>query len=316
MCAKASLGVFYEGGRVVFKALMCGSWSCPHCRKVLAARTLDRLRRGLESRQKQLYLVTLTVNPFEFGARVVGKSLHDDGRETNLVSEPTLEQFRECAGKMSREFTKLMKLLNMRLSRSGREKLGYFRVIELHRSGWPHYHVILEHSQLEQLQLEASVSSWSLGRVDVKPVSVDAAVGEVAPYLVCNERKSGGHKAYQFAATALPKHFRLHSSSQGFLGAVEPPETVKPEHSLVLRGHFSGFRDMLESFRSENVAWVCPPPVAEHHKPPGAVQGSGAGALILFAELVHVDAVKAPPRWFRQLERLIDLTCGSAVVLK
>jgi hypothetical protein len=248
--------------------------------------------------------VTLTVNPLEFGAKVIGKSLHEDGRETNLVSEPTLEQFRACAAKMSREFTKLMKLLNMRAARAGFEKFGYFRVIELHRNGWPHYHVIFDHTNLVP-----TVSSWSLGRVDLRPVGVDDAVGEVAPYLVCNERKSGGHKAYQFAATALPKHFRLHSSSGGFLGATEAPETPKPDHALVLRGHFSGFREMLEGFNAENVAWVCPPPMPEHHKPPSAVQGSGDGAVILFADLVHQNAVKALPEWFHRLNQLVSQVC-------
>lgn len=301
-CAQATLGLFLEGGRVVFKPLMCGSWSCPQCRKALAAKMLDRLRRGLESRDSQLALLTLTVNPAKFGARIVGKALQDDGRETNLWSEPTQKQFKTCTAYMSREFKKLMDRLNRKATRMDLDRYSYFRVIELHRSGWPHYHVVLEHSQLDLEEVSKQLGQWSLGRTDARPVSVDDAVGEVAPYLVCSERKAGGHKAYQFAATALPKHFRLHSASKAFLGAPQASERVPAEHSQVLRGHWTGFRNMLESFGATDTAWVCPSPAEHYHRPPSALQGSGDGAVVLFAELVHQEAMHAPPQWFRKLE--------------
>lgn len=299
-CCKGSLGLFYDGGRVVFKALSCGSWSCPTCRKVLAARLLDRLRSGMESRTARRFFVTLTLDPAEFGAVVVGKAIWEGGRETNLWSEPTAAQFARAVQKMSREFNKLMQRLNLRATRAGYERWRYFRVIELHRNGWPHYHVVFEHDELELHELV-----WPLGISDVRPVSVDDAVGEVAPYLVCAERKGAGSKAYQFAAQALPKHFRLHSSSEGFLGApVEDDEREKPQHALALRGHFTDHHwNISEDGGNTAIALPAVPEVGKPTPLPSSSVSSGDVAVLYYLRLVESHIEHAPPEWFRQLEQ-------------
>ncbi len=312
-CCKGSLGLYYDGGRVVFKALACGSWSCPTCRRVLAARTLDALREGLEARAgSHLALLTPTVDPSQFGAFVVGKALWDDGRETNLWSEPTPEQFARVVAAMSRELKALMDRVNLKAKRLGLGTFGYFRVVELHRNGWPHYHLVLEHPSISVDQIQSQVESWQLGRVDVRPVSIDDAVGELAPYLVCNERKGAGSKAYQFAATALPKHFRLYSSSRGFLLRSEA-EIEAPVRAVTLRGHFSGYHRWVQSF-SESFSYavdarlVLPRPaeVGQDHKPPSSSVAAGEGAVLLFVQLLEQSILKAPPPWFRPLVELVS----------
>lgn len=348
MCAKASLGLFQKGGRVVFKPLMCGSWSCPHCRRVLAARILDRLRRGLEARREShLTFVTLTLDPSKFGAFVVGWAYWDENgepsddpkqaaRRSRLWSSPTFEQFAEATAAMQRECERLYDRLNSKARRAGLQRFGYFRVVELHRNGWPHYHVVLEHPELACEDIQRQLSGWTLGRWDARPIDIDGAVGEVAPYLVCNERKASGHKAYQFAATALPKNFRLYSPSQDFLAPPETSKREKPEHSLVLRGHFTSFKKLLESFGQDlgakrvegessctalqvwkrperliiedehpDFRWVCPPPSDDDHKPVSGLQATGDAAVLLYSELAHQQALHAPPEWFRQLRRVL-----------
>jgi hypothetical protein len=298
LCSKASLGLFYSGGQVVFKALTCGSWSCPTCRKKLAASTLSRLRSGMEARESRRYFVTLTLDPSEFGAHVVGTSLWEGGRQTRLWSEPTAAQFKKAVAAMSREFKRLLDSLNSYARRRGLDRWRYFRVVELHRNGWPHYHVVFEH---DELPLESV--SWGLGRSDVRPVSLDDAVGEVAPYLVCSE-KGGGSKAYQFAASALPKHFRLYTASENFLGApVADDSREKPEHALALRGHFTDHHRAVRDEGAESMI-VLPAPAEPDrpHRPPSSSQASGDGAVLYYLRLVESQIEHAPPDWFRTLD--------------
>jgi hypothetical protein len=283
---------------------------------VLAARVLEALRSGLEARAGSLLLLTPTVNPEHFGGVVVGwQDWGRDGlpclpgdavRTSRLWSEPTREQFERCARAMSREFDRLMKRLNMKAKRAGLEPFAYFRVVELHRNGWPHYHVVLEHPT-GSLDVLEQVNAWGLGRVDVRPVDLDAAVGEVAPYLVSAERKGAGSKAYQFAATALPKHFRLHSSSRGFLLRSEA-DLEAPVESVVLRGHFSGYHQWVQSFSSAfgyevdaRLVLPSPAPPDRDHKPPSSSVSTGDGAVLLFVQLLDQESLRAPPVWFKPM---------------
>lgn len=297
-CGQGTLALYYNGGKVVFGALTCGSWSCPSCRKRLAARTLDRLRTGMEARPDlHRVFATLTIDPSKFGAYRIGSQLWPDGRETNLWSEPTPAQFAKAATSMSQEWKKLNDRLKRKCARAGSEGFGYFRVIELHRNGWPHYHVVLEHSHFVAADILQQLEGWQLGRVHAKDVAIDDAIGEVAPYLVCAERKSGGHKAYQFAASALPKNFRLWSASQGFLGAVPSIEGEKPEHGIAIRGHFATHHQSVREMGGTSKL-VLNPPSREEHRPPSRSLATGDVAVLYFAELVLARSlhIKAVPR--------------------
>ena len=298
-CCTGTLALYYGDGRVVFGALACGSWTCAHCRPRLAARQLDRLRRGMESRpDNRRTLVTLTVDPFKFGAVRVGTNVQKDGRKTAMVSEATSEQFAAAAAAMSKEWDALNKRLGQKAKRAGVERVGYFRVVELHRNGWPHYHVIVEHPTWGADELSVQLSGWKLGRVQADEVSLDAAVGEVAPYLTSAEKKGNGSKAYQFAGMALPEGFRLVSSSRDFLGALLEVED-RPEHGVAIRGHFTSYHQAAREMGAET-RLVLHPATEGVYRPPSRTIALGDAAVAYYAALVaekamHEPLVKVPP---------------------
>lgn len=290
-CSTGTLALHYADGRVVFGALACRSWSCPYCRPRLGARILDRLRRGMESRPDyRRTFITPTVDPKKFGAFVVGASKQADGRWTNLVSMPNPEQFRGAVVAMSQEWNRLVARLSAKARRAETASVGFFRVVELHRNGWPHYHAVVEHPEWGPDELRPQLERWRLGRVDVRGVSVDDAVGELAPYLVSAEKKSGGSKAYQFAAAALPKGFRLYSASQGFLGAVSEPHE-KPDYALALSGHFTSYHQTLREMGADVRLILHPAGPDGSAPPPSRTVARGDAAVVHFASLVDAKAL-------------------------
>ncbi len=261
-CGTGTLALLLDASRVAFAALTCGSWNCSSCRRVLAAQQLDRMRRGMESRPDwNRVFITLTLDPSKFGAKPAGYALWDaHGNRTDdparavrssiLWTPPTAAQFDRAAAAMSEEWTQLNKRLQSKARRADTVRHEYYRVVELHRNIWPHYHVVLEHPEWTAADIQQQVDGWQLGTItQARDMSLDDALGEVAPYLVSTERKAGGHKAYQFAARALPKGFRLHSSSQGFLApAPEPEPEQRAEHSQPLKGHFRSHHETVNAW--------------------------------------------------------------------
>ena len=294
-CGKGTLALHYPGGRTIYGALMCGSWNCPSCRKRKAAQQLDRVRRGMESRATwERTFITLTMDPKKYGGVVIGRAQQADGRWTNLYAEPSKAQFRQAVTAMSGEWKKLWRRLSSKAKRSGTTTGEYYRVIELHRNGWPHYHVAFEHPTWATDEIRPQVERWGLGRVDLRPITLDDAVAELAPYLVANEKKGGGSKAYQFAAAALPKGFRLHSATHSFMGEVEEP-TERPDYSMVLRGHFSEYHQTLQELGADARLMLHAPTEGEH-RPPSRTVAVGDAAIVYYTELIgarglHLDVV-------------------------
>lgn len=304
-CGQMSLALMFGPGQIAFSALTCDSWSCSHCRRQKAAQLLDRLRRGMESRgDRHRTLVTLTLDPFKFGAKQIGWRYTDANgnpttsskaqRKTKLVSEPTKKQFQAACIAMSKEWDKFNRRLIAKTDYAGLERVAYFRVVELHRNVWPHYHVLLEHPDLEASDFKKQLDGWKLGITDAREISLDDAVGELAPYLVSTE-KGKGSKAYQFAATALPKGFRLFSSSQGFLGAPEEPERVI-EHSFPVKGHFKEHHDTATSWGAD-ARIVLPPAPEPGHRPrlPGSSLITGDAATLYYLQLLEAQPVHLTP---------------------
>ena len=316
-CGTGSLAMMFEPGSVAFTALTCGSWSCPTCRKQNAARQLDRLRRGMESRpDHHRTFVTLTLNPANFGARPLGYAYWDAAgnrttssksqRRTTLWSEPTQKQFQAACEAMSTEFDKLTKRLRRFCEYRDLPPVEYFRVVELHRNLWPHYHVLLEHPDLGASDLAKPLRGWDLGRTDAREISLDDAVGELAPYLVSTERKSGGSKAYQFAATALPKGFRLYSASRNFLAAAT--ELGRPvEHSFAVKEHFHTHHQTAASWGADARILLHPPqPDDKPHKPPSSSLMTGDGATRYYLELLAAQPVYLSPEETAHLAPEVD----------
>lgn len=292
-CGQGSLALYHSDGRVRFTALACGSWSCPTCRKRNAARLLDRARRGMESRPDlNRWLITLTCDPLARGAVVLGSRRQDDGRVTNIVSEPSPEQFRAAAEEFQRNWERLRQAWGAYCKRRGWGRPGYLRVIELHRNGWPHWHIVVEHEHLSTADLEGFLERlWSLGRTDIRAVDIDGAVGEIVPYLVAAERKSGGDKAYQFAALALPKNFRLWSSSEGFLAESEVEELPDVEHGVAIAGDVTSWYEALDQVAESRVWLMHPPQEDGSYRPPDAFVARGGNVVAFYAELVRATAL-------------------------
>lgn len=303
-CGTGTLGLMLGAERIAFTALTCKSWSCPSCRRVNAARILDRLRRGMEERAEwQRTFMTLTLNPADFGAVPVGwagwdqhgnrTALHKAVRRSRLWSSPSPAQFKAACEVMSAEWNRLNDRLRMKAARAKVARHDYFRGIELHRNGWPHYHVVLEHPTWTHEDIEPQVSGWKLGRVDLREISLDDAVAELAPYLVNSE---GQGKSYQFAALALPKGFRLHSSSREFLADVQPLEREEVLHHVVLPGHFfAHHRFALDWGADSRILLNAPSEPTERHRPPGAALSVGRGAALYYirqCEVIRSDFLK------------------------
>ncbi len=291
---------------VSFGALVCKSWSCPTCRKVGAAQLLDRLRRGMESRPDlNRILLTLTIDPSKFDAIPVGLAHWDAKgnrttkgkaqRTTKLWSGPNPAAFEEAAEAMSVEWRKLNDRFKSKARRAKVEAPGYFRVVELHRNGWPHYHVVLEHPTWMAADIETQVRAWGLGSiVHAADLSLDDAIGEVAPYLVSTE-KGKGSKAYQFAALALPENFRLHSSSKGFLAPRKEPEEL-PERVTPAKGHFFSHHRAATEYGADSRIILNPPSEPDApHKPPGTATATGDGSRLYFLTLLALADAEPPP---------------------
>ena len=155
-CCTGTLALLYSGSRVRFSVLTCGSWSCPTCRKIKGAQLLDQLNRGMRSRGVlNRVLMTLTVNPSRYGARPAGKAYWNAAGQPCAPSEavrtsqrwhpPTRKQFDAATADMSKEWNRLNDRLGRKAKREEVDRHGYFRVVELHRNVWPHYHAVLEH---------------------------------------------------------------------------------------------------------------------------------------------------------------------------
>jgi hypothetical protein len=110
--------------------------------------------------------------------------------KSTLYKAPSEKQFKGVCEAMSKDVDRLRSRLSFYCKKYDLPKFNYFRVIELHRNGWPHYHLILEHRSLSVYDIAKQLQGWKLGRITFKQVkpneakeqtAIDIAVGEVAP---------------------------------------------------------------------------------------------------------------------------------------
>lgn len=303
-CGQGTLAV-NRSGRLEFHALRCDSWSCPECRPVKAAQLQRRLRGALAGRRNAKFsFCTLSVNPARFEGRQIGWRGRDDGTRIRVYARPTPSQFNAVIHAMSHEWHAFKRRMDNRTRRAHQPTVEYFRVVELNRDGWPHYHVILVHPSWEAAGLERHVQEWGLGFVKVEPAGPDGAVRRLAPYLLSHEAKAAGAKAYQFAALALPKGSRLWSASRGLLPAKKVADlhqfggNAESVAAVVLRGHVSSYQHKARE-RGAHTAWVAPVPgpADRPHRPPGTVLVKGDAGQLLFRQLAaHRRLLDQPSR--------------------
>lgn len=185
-CPWAQTLVAYSAytGSTVLIALTCRRWGCPHCGRKKTTHFAHRVRAAAPTS-----LITLTVNP-------------------NCYCEP-----REAYDDTRRQLSALATKLRRRF-----DEFEYFRVLEVTRKGWPHYHLVARAPYIPQRLLSemwAELTAASI--VDVRAIK---KVGDVYSYIV----------KYLAKQKAIPWTNRRVSWSRGFF----PDDDFEPGPSLNL----------------------------------------------------------------------------------
>lgn len=126
----------------------CRSWRCETCRRHEAAVTFSRIREALDGYEpSDLVFWTLTIDREGYFG---GRRWKDEREAYKRISD------------MSR---KLWKRVSRLCDRYGWERPGsrWVGSIEAHRSGWPHYHVVMVAPQLAQAMREQRAAANLLG---------------------------------------------------------------------------------------------------------------------------------------------------------
>lgn len=308
-CGTGTMATLWHSQKVTMSALLCKSWNCPTCRKQKAAQLLDRLNKGVISEENNNIFITLTLDPSKYGAKFLGNRYWNGDievtkdqtytRKSTIWTEPTKKQFKQAVKDMSHEWNALNDRLRRKAQRAKVATHEYFRVVELHRNGWPHYHVLIRHPFWNASAIKQQLSGWNLGRTDARDISHADAIAEIAPYLISKEKKQ--HKAYQFAASALPKNFRLYSCSKNFLAPLEPA-SEQPEHAQILSGHFTTHHESLKTWGADSRIALRPiQPDEQPHKPPSSSIAIGDEARLYYLAYLENNETVIKPEFHHLL---------------
>lgn len=174
----------------VIIAVECGRWSCQHCGKKKVAKYALRVKEAAPNK-----LITLTVNPARWGSP------------------------REAYDGTRRKVSDLTKVL-----RKSYGEFEYFRILEVTKKGWPHYHLITRSPYIPQAELS---DLWrQLTGAPIVDVRMIKKVGDVYWYVV----KYLAKQAY------IPWTDRRATWTRGFLVKTDfkadtPLELMEPQFS-------------------------------------------------------------------------------------
>lgn len=154
------------GGRHTVRPLKCRSWACDTCQPDRRRRLVAEACGGAPDK-----LVTLTARP------------HDGESPSEMLD------------RLLRGLKCLVKALRRR---HGPDKIAYLYVVERHRSGWPHLHVLLRSPWIDQRWLSAVMEQLADGPVvDIRKIDNAGRVGAyVAKYVGKAPAQVGNHKRY------------------------------------------------------------------------------------------------------------------------
>lgn len=153
--------------------------NCDNCRKVRA--NLWRFRAKAEwACAARTWLGTLTLRPDQH-YRALMSARHKvtrQGLDFDALSEA--ERFGLIHNEISPEITKLLK----RLRENSKAPLRYMIVTELHKSGLPHFHVLLHEVRADKpIRYQQLASEWPLGFSKWKLVTDRNGAAYVSKYL-------------------------------------------------------------------------------------------------------------------------------------
>lgn len=138
---------------------------CENCRKqrarIWAARAMSEIERS-----SRTWFGTLTLSPDEhFKALCRVRSLSDD-RLSEFDSRSEGERFSLVVTEIGREVTRFLK----RVRKNSGVRLRYCLVAERHKSGLPHFHVLL-HERSQPVRHAVLSEAWKLGFTNFKLVT-------------------------------------------------------------------------------------------------------------------------------------------------
>lgn len=153
---------------------------CRKCKPCLKVRSLEWTYRAKNELQAaaRTWFGTMTLNPHEHYMASLRWETRKVGRKWAELSPA--EQFQAEHEVICIEITKWLK----RVRKESGARLRYLLVAEAHKSGLPHYHILVhEISPLEQVGERTLRLQWKLGHSKFKLVEGRAVAGYVAKYL-------------------------------------------------------------------------------------------------------------------------------------
>lgn len=155
---------------------------CKKCKKCLARRAYDWHQRALfeTSIAPRTWFGTLTFNP-EWHYQVLLRCRHhDDAQGIDFDALSSNEQFTRRHNMLAVEVTKYLK----RIRKLSKARLRYLLVAEAHKSGNPHYHMLVHEVDTEVPIRHALLKGqWTAGFSDFKLVSDPKAATYCCKYL-------------------------------------------------------------------------------------------------------------------------------------
>jgi hypothetical protein len=157
-----------------YQRLNCNCWDCPFCGP--KKQRLYREAIGLWAKNLGLNrFITLTLDPKKFlpGISYLDfQELHDDDPEKQRLKKLSAEYLRRCFSK-----------LRVYLGREYGTSIKYICVLELHKSGMPHLHLLVD----RYIPIEWLRKSWThVGggfEIKIKRVQVRSAAAYISKYL-------------------------------------------------------------------------------------------------------------------------------------
>lgn len=151
-------GITIDGLKVIAGVLRCNRWDCPACHPRLKAKLYKRILSGpianADVKKYGIKFLTLTYGGTESREETTREKAYDE---------------------MSKAYHKMILALKKRYGH-----FHYFRVCELHKDGWPHFHVLLVGDNIAPKSLLPSIQAlwctkYGLGYVKLNKVDFNSA---------------------------------------------------------------------------------------------------------------------------------------------
>ena len=158
------------GGTIHHKANNCNSWDCPECRKKKASVLRSRIKVGIAKQSWRLLTLTL---------------------------DPKMVSLSDSLNQLSHLWDIFSKALKRKYP-----DLQYIKVVEFHKSGYPHLHIILNRYIPKPLVRNLWVTRGGGEIVDIRQINGERIANYVSNYLSHKDKKHHEHD-HQFYNNAM-----------------------------------------------------------------------------------------------------------------